>query len=57
MPDWPHQTRGVESILQAVGAGVGKLVYAAPTGSGKSLVMQRLCEGGQPTVIYANRAH
>lgn len=55
MADWPHQTRGVEAIHSAFARGVNRLCWSAPTGAGKSRVMLRLVEGGQPTVIYANR--
>lgn len=55
MPDWPHQTRGVKNIWSAFDRGVNRLAFAAPTGAGKSRIMVRLIERGQPTVIYANR--
>jgi DNA repair protein RadD len=55
MTDWPHQTYAVEETRKMLRAGLRRLLVAAPTGAGKSRMMQRMIEWGLPTVVYANR--
>lgn len=55
MQDWAHQTYCVTETRKAIEAGERRICVTGPTGSGKSLIIQRFIEWGYPTVLYANR--
>lgn len=56
---WPHQTRGVEAVLQAVLGGARAVVLSSPTGGGKSRIacelIDRWLDGGLKVAVYTRR--
>lgn len=56
---WPHQERGVQSVLQKIAEGHCRILFFSPTGTGKSFVMAMLVkhylDQGKRVVIYTNR--
>jgi len=59
MTPWPHQTRAVEAVVDATTRQVRRILVTAPTGAGKTLIMQMLAslwlERGGKVVLYSNR--
>lgn len=60
LPDlWPHQARGLDETIALLESGVRRILLTAPTGSGKSRLMQELIawaiEKGKNVVLYTNR--
>ena len=55
LPLWPHQQLAIDTLTPDIEAGGVRVVAAAPTGAGKSLVMRRLCQTGMSTTIYTHR--
>lgn len=57
--DWPTQKKGVSETIARLEAGVSSLCLTSPTGGGKSLMMQRLCEwavsNGKQVSVLTNR--
>jgi len=56
---WPIQVNGIEKTLAALNAGETRICLTAPTGTGKSFVMEtgmnRLIEQGRRQVLYSVR--
>lgn len=56
---WPHQRRGIDDVLAAIGEGVRLILLTSPTGMGKSRmvceIIETLCEQGWYAVLYTNR--
>jgi len=56
---WPIQVSGIEKTLAALNAGETRICLTAPTGTGKSFVMEtgmnRLIEQGRRQVLYSVR--
>lgn len=52
---WPHQQRGLEQIAADIRSGYQRIVNAAPTGSGKSLIMEKILEWGEPAALFTDR--
>jgi superfamily II DNA or RNA helicase len=59
MIPWPHQTRGVQEVINLTIDGERRICFTSPTGGGKSLVMQMLAEEflklDGKVVCYTNR--
>lgn len=55
MPLWPHQQRAVDHLAPMIRGERRRIVAAAPTGAGKSLVMRRLAIESPSTAIYVHR--
>ena len=56
---WPHQERGVNSVLEAVARGVRRICLTCPTGGGKTRIactlIDMLLSQGKRGVLYTNR--
>lgn len=52
---WPHQQRCLDEIRTAMAQGVRNILVAAPTGAGKSEVMQRIMGGQETYALYTDR--
>ena len=52
---WPHQQRALDDIAFHREDGCGAILVTAPTGSGKSKVMECLLEQGEPCALYTDR--
>jgi superfamily II DNA or RNA helicase len=56
---WPLQTVGCQSVVDAIAAGVRRMVLTAPTGTGKTKIMLALiewaAENRMPSTLYTNR--
>jgi superfamily II DNA or RNA helicase len=56
---WPHQSRGVNAVFDAIDAGERALCLTSPTGMGKSRmaceIIERLADHGWRAVLYTNR--
>ncbi len=59
MNPWPHQLQGVQQVLDALAAGVRRVCLQAPTGAGKTLMMEmvarHIIDRGNKVAIYSNR--
>jgi DNA repair protein RadD len=56
---WPHQIRGTQAVIAATMRGIRRILLQAPTGAGKSLIMQMLAkiylEKSGKVILYSNR--
>ena len=56
---WPHQARGIDSLVSAVRAGHKRLCLTSPTGMGKTVMMGKVVDlslgHGSKVVLYTNR--
>lgn len=52
---WSHQTRCLEEVRDARESGERRILCTAPTGGGKSRIMQELILGRERTVLYTHR--
>lgn len=52
---WPHQQKAIDELTPLINAGGHRVVAAAPTGAGKSLIMRRLCQQGKTVAVYTHR--
>ena len=52
---WPHQERGYAGTIQACESGYENIVYASPTGGGKTRVMTELLKLLPQSVLYTHR--
>lgn len=59
MIDWPHQTRGVEAVVDAIDAGLKSILLVACTGAGKTRMVEqvarRCLDVRVPVSVYTNR--
>lgn len=57
--DWPNQVYAVAEVKRLIASGERRLCICGPTGTGKSLIIQRLIEWcielGRPAAAYVNR--
>ena len=44
MDPWPHQPRLVQLTLEAIARGERRICIQAPTGAGKTMIMQMLAQ-------------
>ena len=55
MPLWPHQQRCLEQIAAARREGYRRILVTAPTGAGKTVIMEQLLETERSAVLYTDR--
>lgn len=53
---WDHQVRGIGGIAEALGEGMQRLCLTAPTGAGKSYMLNQMLKWGMPSLVLCNRS-
>lgn len=53
--DWPNQVYAVSELSKLIAGGARRICITSPTGTGKSRIVQRIVEWGEPTLILTNR--